>query len=131
MAIQHVKIAVTVAGADGAAAGSTTTGTAIRGYFLGAYVTYTSQPNTTDVTVATPGNTHPAVTLLTLTNANTNGWKYSRAQVHDTAGAALTLDGTRANVEKIPITDQITVTVAQGNAGSVVVVVLWDDGRSK
>jgi hypothetical protein len=133
MAILHTTITVTTVGEAGVAIGTTTSAGVMRGYLLALHVNYTSQPATTDVTIATAAGTHPAVTLLTLTSANTDVWKYPRLQVHDIAGAALTLDGTRANVALIPISDQITVTVAEGDAvaSGVIVTVVWDDGRSK
>jgi hypothetical protein len=89
------------------------------GRLLAAYVKYNHSPpaGTTDVTIATAGtNGAPANTLLTITDAATDGWFYPRHTVHDEAGAAITYDGTREVHEAPPIFDKVTVTIAQANA---------------
>lgn len=114
--MEHV-IKVTTTGSAGAAAGTGTSDNVITGYLEAIQVDYTSQPATTDVTVAEAQA--PARTLLALTNNNTDAVKYPRVQVHDTAGTALTLDGTRANVTRIYLSGvRVTVTVAQGDAAT-------------
>jgi hypothetical protein len=74
------------------------------------------------VVIAT--KTAPIRTVLTLTNANTDGWFYPRVLLADTAGAALT-----AVYDTMPVNDHITVTVAQGDAitNGVVVTILVDE----
>lgn len=115
---------------SGAAVGSAGSATAnasstklISGAVLGVYVKYNdSPPATTDVTIKTVGTSPaaPSLTFLTLTDANTSGYFYPRVQVHDTAGAALTYDGTRAQVIPPIIHDLVNITIAQANAADSV-----------
>lgn len=102
-------------GSAGSATINATTPGVITGLVMSIYVQYNdSPPATTDVTIATAGTRHPALTLLTLTNANTSGWFHVMAAQHDTAGAAVT------DKQKMLISDQIKVTVAQADAGDSV-----------
>ena len=107
-------------GSNGSATANSTTTAVISGLLLGVYVKYNDSPpaGTTDVTIATLGTSPapPTNALLTLTNAATDGWFYPRVQVHSTAGAVATLDGTRPMLEAIPIHDFVKVTIAQANA---------------
>lgn len=127
--IRTHKIIATPAGAAGSATVAQDSPAPINGELVGIYMDYASQPSSTDVVFATKGA--PVKTLLTLTNVNADGWYYPRAQVHDTAGAALTLDGTRANVARIPLDDYVTMTVSQGDpvANGVTAYLLVDDGK--
>jgi hypothetical protein len=119
MALYTQHITVTVAGTAGSGAGTADGSRPLSGEVAAVYVKYTTQPATTDVTIATKGANAPAQNVLVLTNANTPGWFYPQVQIHSTAGAALTYDGTRPATEEIPVDDYITVTVAQGDPGSV------------
>lgn len=116
-------VKVTTTGAAGSAAGTGTTEAGVRGFIESIQVDYhASAPATTDVTIAEASNM--ARTLLTLTNNATDKIVYPRVQVHDTAGAALTLDGTRANVARIYVPGvKLTVTLAQCDALTDAVVV--------
>ena len=122
----------TAAGADGSATANSTTNNPVFGEIYGVYVKYNdSPPGTTDVTIATDGTTsgaHPAATILSLTDANTNGWFYPRIGVQTTAGAAMLFAaGGTAVPGKIPTADFIKVTIAQANAGDSVDVWLLVD----
>lgn len=99
-------------GADGSATANATTPGVVSGLVMSIYVRYNDSPpaGTTDVTIATAGNRHPALTLLTLTNAATDGWFHPTVAQHDTAGAAVT------DRQTMLISDQIKVTIAQANA---------------
>lgn len=112
--IRSQEIEVTVAGSAGSATGSAKGQGPISGLLKAIYVDYTSQPATCDVTITSDGQA-----LLTLTNANTDGWFYPRTQIDDTAGSAIS-----AQYDAIPVDDYINVAVAQGDAGSVTVTVL-------
>ena len=111
---------------SGAAVGANGVATAnesshkISGKIHAVYVKYNDSPPgaTTDVTVTTLGASPsvPAITILALTDTATNALKYPRVQVHDTAGSALTMDGTRILTDKIAVDDCIKVTIAQANA---------------
>lgn len=114
--LKEYKIVVTVAGSAGSATGTAKSDYPVCGLLYSIGVDYTSQPSGCDVTVASAANNALARTYLTLTNANTDTWADVRVQAKDTSGTAITGEYTN-----IPINDYVTVTVAQGDAGSVTV----------
>lgn len=86
------------------------------------YLTYLDSPpaGTTDVTLT--GLTSPAVTILTVANAATNGWFYPMAQAVNQANATITGMGI-----PIAIDDYVVLTIAQANdADGVTATILWD-----
>lgn len=105
-------------GSSGSATANATTSNVIAGRVYAVYLDYLdSPPNTTDVTVATAGVAHPAMTILTITDAATDGWWYPRAATHSTAGAALLYAaGGAAVADTVAIADTVKVTIAQANA---------------
>lgn len=108
------------AGAAGSATSNATTSTVIAGKVYGVYLDYLDSPPaaTCDVTVATSGVAHPAVAILSIANAATDGWWYPRAATHSTAGAAaLYAGGGTAVNDLLPIADTVKVTIAQADAG--------------
>lgn len=110
-------------GGAGVATSNETSTVILAGKILSIYVQYNdSPPVTTDVTVATQGtNSHPpAITVLTLTNANTSGYFYPRAQVQDLLGGGVTYDGTNEVYEPVAIHDKIVLTIAGANDGDSV-----------
>ena len=119
------------AGSAGSATNNATSSHVITGQICSIGVTYgDSPPGTTDVTVATAGNNGPALTILTLTNANTSGWFHPRHVVDDNAGADITYDGTRVVYDKICIADNIKVTIAGADSPDTAeVVVVYYAGR--
>jgi hypothetical protein len=125
MGIKYERISVTVAGSAGSAAGSATS-RPITGEVLEVHVAFTTQPATVDTTIATAGSTHPAMPLLTLTNVNTSAWYLPRKALHNDVGAAVTYNGTQAVVEPAVIADAVTVSVAQGDPGSVAVTIVYE-----
>ena len=79
--------------------------------------------------IATAGNNGPALTLLTLTNANSDGWFHIRHKVDDESGADITYDGSNEVYEKVCVADNIKVTVSQANDDdSVDVVIVYAGG---
>ena len=108
------------AGGAGVATANATTTTAIVGLIAAVYVDYQDSPpaGTTDVTIATAGTDAPANTILTLTNAATDGWFYPRHAEHDNTGSAL------ATYTPVPIHDKVKVTIAQANNNDYVEVYL-------
>lgn len=125
--IQTYKLpTVTTTGSNGSATGSATSTQVINGLLVAVYVDYTTQPSTTDVTIATLGKgPAPAQTLLTVTDSNTDAWYYPRAALHSTAGAALLYaSGGTAVTGYLPIDDHVTVSVAQGDSAKTVDVYL-------
>lgn len=111
----------TAAGSAGSATANATSTIPICGRVVGISVAYNdSPPSTTDVTVATAGINAPALTLLTLTNANTN---YVRPLVHQSYG--LSGAGVSGVYVGPVIADFVTVTIAQADAGDSVSVYLF------
>lgn len=116
------------AGGAGVSTANATSTVPLGGILVALYVKYNdSPPSTTDVTIATLGTSPsaPALTLLTLTNANTDGWFYPRALIHNTSGTAST-----TVYDYLPLLDKVKVTIAQANdADSVDVWFLVDDNK--
>jgi hypothetical protein len=110
-------------GADTAATANNTSGSIVCGKVHAVYVKYNGCAEAgTDVTVTTLGTSPsvPAITILSIENNNTDSLYYPRAQVHTTAGAALTMDGTEILTDKIAVQDKIKVTIAEADAGDTV-----------
>lgn len=118
--IRTYKITVTTTGSAGSATGTGQTTRPVNGCLIAVHLDYTSLPATTDVTIATA--TAPVQTLLTKTNANTDAWVYPRVLLQDTSGANLT-----ALYDELSIDDYVTVSVAQADAGSLVVTLLVEE----
>ena len=113
------------AGGDGSATNNGTSTHVITGEICSIGVTYgDSPPASTDVTIATTGDNGPALTLLTLTNANSDGWFHIRHKIADNAGADITYDGTRDVYEKVSISDYVKVTIAQANSPDTAKVII-------
>lgn len=108
-------------GADGVATANATTTTPIVGLVVAVHVAYLGSPpaGTTDATVATSGTSHPAMTILALANAATDGWFFPRADACQTNGTATTTYN-----ELIPIHDFVTVTIAGANAADYITIYL-------
>ena len=88
-------------------------------------VTYgDSPPASTDVTIATTGDHGPALTILTITNANSNGWFNVRHKLDDESAADISYDGTEEVYGKVAVSDTIKVTIAGANASDTAEVVI-------
>lgn len=107
-------------GSDGSATATGVSPNPVCGRILAVHLKYKDSPpaGTTDVTIATQGTSPrpPSNTILTLTDAATDVWRYPRHQVHTEAGAGVTYDGTNEVYEAVPVDDYIKVTIAQANA---------------
>lgn len=125
MIVGPLNSGVAVGGA-GVSTVSTTSAARVRGKVLAVYLEYLdTPPATTDVTVVTAGSAHPAVTILSVTDAATSGWFYPRVGAQSISGAALLFAaGGTAVPAEIPIDDKVTVTIAQANVGDGVNVYL-------
>lgn len=113
------------AGSAGSATANQTTTTRAVGRVMAIYVKYNdSPPVTTDVTIATDGTSPapPAYSILTLTDANTDGWFYPRVQIDDTTGTPIA-----AEYSPLLVHDLIKVTIAGANASDSVDVWLMLD----
>ncbi len=117
-------------GGSGSSTANNTSSHVVVGQICSIGVTYNgSPPASTDVVIATAGNNGPALTLLTLTNANSDGWFHVRHKVDDESGADITYDGSNEVYEKVCVADNIKVTVSQANDDdSVDVVVVYYAG---
>lgn len=122
MAIRRTTITVTgAAGGAGVATANATSTEVLNGYIMGVYLTYTDAPpaGTTDVTIAERYNS-PAMAVLTVTDAATDGWFFPQAAAVSQAGAA---SGTYV---PIPVSDYLKVTIAQANNNDgVTATVVW------
>lgn len=102
-------------GGDEAATVNADSTTTICGRVAAIYVKYNdSPPATTDVVIATKGNSAPATTLLTLTDKNTSGLFLPRTVPHDATGVAL---AALTVAEPWPISDIVNVLIDDANAG--------------
>lgn len=115
MAVDTHELTVAVAGEDGSAVGSGLTQRPVNGFIEAIKVTYTDQPGTCDVTITERAS---GQAILTLTDANTSGWFYPRAQIDTPAGAAIA-----DQYGKIAVDDHVNVAVEDGDAGSVAIVI--------
>jgi len=129
----YSSVSISSGATDGGAGVSTNNNTSshvVVGQICSIGVTYNgSPPSSTDVVVATAGNNGPALTILTLTNANSDGWFHPRHKIDDESAADVTYDGTNEVYEKVCVADNIKVTVSQANDDdSVDVVVVYYAG---
>lgn len=124
MAIRQTTIAVT--GATGGAGVATATGYSdgvVDGEIVALHFAYLdTPPATTDVTITESG-VSPAQTIITVSDAATDGWFYPMAQAVNQANAAITNQG-----RPIRVAGQLKAVIAQANNGDgVTVTVRWDD----
>lgn len=105
--IRH-RVSITTTGTAGNATGSADT-PLVNGFYLGAYLDFTSAPSTTDTTIAginpTLGN------IQVLTDTNTDGYYSSTIAAKTAAGAAVT----NGHLYQ-PVAGQVRVSIAQGDA---------------
>lgn len=103
------------AGGAGSATASANTSNVISGKVCAVYLQYTDSPpaGTTDVSIEEAGQS-PALPVLTVTNAATDGWFYP--------------DVTTVNSDVAPVfvNDHLTVTIAGANDGDgVTATIVW------
>ncbi len=117
MTIEKFEIKISTVGSAGSASGSGHVATPF-GELVAVHLDFdaTNAPSTTDTTVTSVGN--PAtLTILTLTNVNTDAWYFPKTQDHNNVGAAVT--GSYSN----PLLHGgIDIAVAQADAGTDTVV---------
>lgn len=101
-------------GGAGVATATATTSKVVEGKVVAVYLEYTdSPPATTDVTIQ-EAHESPAIPVLTVTNANTDGWFYpDQASVN-------------SDVEPVYTGDYLSVTIAQADNGDgVTATIVW------
>jgi len=111
LGIEVRKISVSGAGGAGASSGSAIE--PVPNSFLHAiyFDFHDSAPATLDTTVKSPGNSDlPSVTVLTLTDTNTDAWVYPRRQIEDNTGAQVT-----GAYDKYFLSGSISIEIAQGD----------------
>ncbi len=114
------------AGGAGVATNNADTTFPLSGLVVGVYVRYNDSPpaGTTDITIATAGTNAPAVTILSVTDAATDGWFYPRVNIHNTSGAAQV-----TYWDYIPVDDTVNVKIEQANnSDSIDCWLLLEDG---
>ncbi len=118
-------------GGAGVSTSNNTSSHVVVGQVCSVGVTYNgSPPASTDVVVATAGNNGPALTILTLTNANSDGWFHPRHVVDSNAGADIEYANGYSVYDKVCVADNLKVTVTGANDDdSVDVVVVYQAGR--
>lgn len=117
MTIEKFEIKVSTTGSSGSASGSGHAAMPI-GELVAVHLNFdaTNAPSTMDTTLTAPGN--PAsLTILTLTDVNTDGWYFPKVQDHNNVGAAVT-----GSYSKPLIHNGLDIAVAQADAGTDTVV---------
>lgn len=110
MFVQRQDVTLTTDGSGDCTASSTV----LTGQVLGIVFDVGTLANTADVTVTATSTSEP---IITVTNLAASGAYYPRTQLHSTAAAGLTLDGTRTMVGPVCVADdRIRFVVAQGGA---------------
>ena len=117
----------TTAGGAGVSTNNNTSSHVVVGQICSIGVTYNgSPPASTDVVTATAGNNGPALTILTLTNANSDGWFHPRHVVDNNAGADIEYADGYSVHDKVCVADNLKLTVSQANDGdSVDIIVVY------
>jgi hypothetical protein len=126
MAIRRTVVTATGAtGGAGTATATANTTTPVDGEIMGVHLAYLDAPPaaTCDVTLVEAG-VSPAQTILSISNAATDGWFYPMQQAKNTAGTDISGMG-----REIYVSANLTLTIAQANnADGVTATILWDDG---
>jgi hypothetical protein len=105
-------------GGNGVATANKDSDVKVSGKVLAVYIKYNDSPpaGTTDVVIATKGTHAPALPILTISNAATDGWFFPRAAAVSQAGAALVYSTGNPVEAVMPISDIVNVAIAQANA---------------
>lgn len=122
--IRRISIAVTGAvGNDGEATANTTADNPVNGIVRAVHLTYVGSPPAATTDVAIAGATTPALDILTVSNAATDGWFYPLWQAVDEDASAITNQGAPVVVD-----DRIKVTITGANAADgVTAVIVYED----
>ena len=114
-------------GGTGVSTNNNTSSHVVVGQICSIGVTYNgSPPASTDVVIATAGNNGPALTILTLTNANSDGWFHPRHVLDNNAGADIEYADGYSVHDKVCVADNLKLTVSQANDDdSVDIVVVY------
>ena len=112
-------------GGSGASTNNNTSSHVVVGQICSIGVTYNgSPPASTDLVIAPAGNNGPALPILPLTNAHSNGWFHPRHVVDNNAGADIEYADGYSVYDKVCVADNIKVTIAQANNPDTAEVVI-------
>jgi len=115
--LRQEAVAVTAAGAAGAATGSAASGY-VCGHLHAIHVDYGAAISiTTDLTVS---QASPALTVMAATDSMTDTWYYPAVQETGSDGAAIS-----AQYDRTPVCDELTVSVAESTAGTAATVTFY------
>jgi len=115
--LREETITLTATGAAGAATATDDTDRRVAGYVYAVHVDYTAGiSDTTDITLTQDS---PSLTVLALTDTNTDGWYYPTVAVHDTSG------NTRQWYETILTSDHIDIEAGDTTSGTVATVTIY------
>jgi hypothetical protein len=120
MHVERHSVTVTTA-ADGTATGYSPV---VTGRVLAVRYVKDSYDNGVDFTITSEAT---GQTIWTQADVNASVITYPRAAVHDTAGVAATLDGTRAMRDAVPVANErVSIAIAQGGnvkSGTFIILV--------
>ena len=115
--LREEQIAVTAAGAAGAATGSQDSDGPVRGHVYAVHLDYgAAVTTTTDITISLSS---PALTLYQKDDSATDVWLYPVVQQTDSAGS-----GT-STYDRVPVSGNLTVKVDQSTSGTAVTATVW------
>ena len=122
------KTTITVTGAVGSAGAATASAISdevVEGFIRAVHIAYTDTPPATADVAIVEANESPAMPILTVLNANTDGWFFPMAQAQDPDGVDITNQGA-----PIPVADTVKATLTGANAGDgCVVTIVWEPVR--
>lgn len=125
MAIRRTTITVSgTTGGAGVATANTDSSEIVEGEIIAVHLAYQGSPpaGTTDI-VLEETTYSPAVRVLAITNAATDGWFFPRASAVTNAGVAITDSAVR-----IVVADYLNLLIAGANDNDGVIgTVVWDD----
>lgn len=79
-----------------------------------------------DAVLTVANSVHP-VTLLTLTDANSDAWYQPRVPMHDTVGAAVTFDGTNELYTEAVVDGALQLAITSGGDAKTGGTYVWLD----
>lgn len=128
MSIVREQISALTATGGAGVATATATSSPVNGVIHAVHLAYQDSPpaGTTDVTLVEAGTT-PVQTILSISNAASDGWFYPMAQsnLNTATGSTITNQGV-----PIAVNRPLTLTIAQANNGDgVIATVVYERGQ--
>jgi hypothetical protein len=126
--VRRERLTITTAGADGSAAGSTTTGSILQGRVVRVDLDYAAGiTTTTDLTLA-DGTALGTVNVVSVADSATDAVLYPTIGLTDNTGTARTNDGTYPVVAYPPVAGKLTASLAQSTAATpaLTIDIYWE-----